>query len=440
MNAQRGKSSAIEVYHDEDMCTNKPNLPVMASSKVPAVFRNKTTTDFAKQGKRMALAEIVPTTNASNVQNQVKFDDDDSVKFPVVRCFAKTDELVKPENKFFKYKRVEVPNAEGQQSHFHQLRGEETNRSYEKSTIWSPLRDSSFTSGPDYSPMMLDQSRVNDENDERLAQIALTSNTYLVPEYATQIYSHLLNLEVKMRPKSSYMKRQPDITSNMRTIVVDWLVEVCEEYKLETETLYLAISYLDRFLSSMSVVRSKLQLVGTAALFIASKYEEIYPPDLKEFVYITDTTYTKRQVLRMEHLILEVLAFDLTTPTAHAFLERLIAIFYSKTFTSEPKRTADLSRFLCELTLLDGDQFLCYLPSQVSCAAFALAKYTMGQEPWSDLLIEISGYEESSFGECYHSIHALYAQSTTLKHQAIRDKYKSPKFNCVSLITPPQPL
>ena len=56
----------------------------------------------------------------------------------------------------------------------------------------------------------------------------------------------------------------------------------------------------------MSVLRGKLQLVGTAAMFIAAKFEEIYPPDLAEFVYITDDTYSKKQVLRMEHLILKV--------------------------------------------------------------------------------------------------------------------------------------
>lgn len=66
------------------------------------------------------------------------------------------------------------------------------------------------------------------------------------------------------------MRKQPDITHNMRTILVDWLVEVSEEYKLQTETLYLAINYIDRFLSYMSVVRAKLQLVGTAAMFIAA--------------------------------------------------------------------------------------------------------------------------------------------------------------------------
>ena len=80
----------------------------------------------------------------------------------------------------------------------------------------------------------------------------------------------LLLSQVKMRPKAGYMKKQPDITGSMRAILVDWLVEVGEEYKLQNETLYLAVNYIDRFLSSMSVLRGKLQLVGTAAMLLAS--------------------------------------------------------------------------------------------------------------------------------------------------------------------------
>jgi len=66
------------------------------------------------------------------------------------------------------------------------------------------------------------------------------------------------------------MRRQPDVTYSMRAILVDWLVEVAQEYKLQNETLYLAVSFIDRFLSLMSVVRAKLQLLGTAAMFVAS--------------------------------------------------------------------------------------------------------------------------------------------------------------------------
>lgn len=77
-------------------------------------------------------------------------------------------------------------------------------------------------------------------------------------------------LQLRNRPKPGYMKKQQDITSSMRSILVDWLVEVSEEYKLHRETLFLAVNYIDRFLSQMSVQRSKLQLVGAASMFLAS--------------------------------------------------------------------------------------------------------------------------------------------------------------------------
>ena len=66
------------------------------------------------------------------------------------------------------------------------------------------------------------------------------------------------------------MDKQADITFPMRSILVDWLVEVGEEFECRTETIYLACNYVDRFLSFMSVQRAKLQLVGAASLFIAS--------------------------------------------------------------------------------------------------------------------------------------------------------------------------
>lgn len=65
-------------------------------------------------------------------------------------------------------------------------------------------------------------------------------------EYSRDIYGYLRDQELKFRPKANYMEKQPDITSSMRTILVDWLVEVADEYKLHAETLFLAVSYVDR--------------------------------------------------------------------------------------------------------------------------------------------------------------------------------------------------
>ena len=97
----------------------------------------------------------------------------------------------------------------------------------------------------------------------------------------------------------------------MRTILVDWLVEVHLKFKLVPETLFLTINLIDRFLALEQIHRSKLQLVGVSAMLIASKYEEIYAPIVKDFVYITDNAYTSKGILTMERNLLSKLDFNM---------------------------------------------------------------------------------------------------------------------------------
>ena len=89
------------------------------------------------------------------------------------------------------------------------------------------------------------------------------------------------------------MSAQTDINASMREILVDWLIEVHLKFKLLPETLYLTVNLIDRYLEKQNVLRNKLQLVGVTAMLIASKYEEIYPPIVTDFVYITDNAYDK---------------------------------------------------------------------------------------------------------------------------------------------------
>lgn len=78
-------------------------------------------------------------------------------------------------------------------------------------------------------------------------------------------------METKRRPVPNYLEKvQKEVTANMRGVLVDWLVEVAEEYKLLPDTLYLAISYIDRFLSLNVVHKQKLQLLGVSSMLIAS--------------------------------------------------------------------------------------------------------------------------------------------------------------------------
>jgi len=92
------------------------------------------------------------------------------------------------------------------------------------------------------------------------------------------------------------MTSQNDINEKMRAILIDWLVDVNVKFKLVPECLFMTWNIIDRYLTIKQVTRHKLQLVGVAALLIACKYEEIYPPALKEFVAICDKAYTPKQI------------------------------------------------------------------------------------------------------------------------------------------------
>lgn len=107
-------------------------------------------------------------------------------------------------------------------------------------------------------------------------------------------------------------------------ILIDWLVEVHRKFELNPETLYLTINVVDRFLSMKTVSRKELQLVGISSMLIASKYEEIWAPEVNDFVFISDNAYVREQVLVMEKAILERLEWYLTVPTPYVFLVRYI--------------------------------------------------------------------------------------------------------------------
>ena len=287
------------------------------------------------------------------------------------------------------------------------------------------------------SPMLLDSSPQIQpkvaEDPEEMAK-TLFEKVIGVPEYSAEIYAYLREAELRNRPRFNYMKKQPDITVSMRSILIDWLVEVAEEYKLHRETLFLAVNYIDRFLSQMSVLRGKLQLVGAASMFLASKYEEIYPPEVGEFVYITDDTYKAKQVLRMEHLILKVLSFDVAIPTINCFCEK-----FAKESGCDDK-TLSLAMYLAELTLVEADPFLKYIPSVTAAATLCLSRHTQGLEAWPESLACLTGYTVQDLSECLHDLHMLFCRSLNSPQQAVREKYKQSKYQMVSTLSPPMDL
>ncbi|XP_065853678.1 cyclin-A3-4-like [Euphorbia lathyris] len=273
-----------------------------------------------------------------------------------------------------------------------------------------------------------DASKLNPSKDE-------TADPQICRAYASDIYQYLLKLEAdpEKRPLPDYIETvQKDVTANMRGILVDWLVEVAEEYKLVSDTLHMTISYVDRFLSLNVLNRQKLQLLGVSSMLIAAKYEEINPPNVEDFCYITDNTFTKEEVVKMEADILKSLKFELGSPTIKTFLRKHTRVA-QEDYKSLNLQLEFLGYYLAELSLLD---FNCvkFLPSLVAASAIFLARFTIRPKmhPWNTSLEQCTGYKSCDLKECVLIIHDLYLSRKGAGLHAVRDKYKQHKFKCVA--------
>lgn len=162
------------------------------------------------------------------------------------------------------------------------------------------------------------------------------------------------------------MDYQVDINVKMRAILVDWLVEVHMKFKLNPETLYLCVNIIDRYCSLEQVLRTKLQLIGVTSLLLACKHEEIYPPEVRDCVYITDRAYDRQEVLDMEQTILRVLNWRLYRPTAYSFLDRFLSL------TKASPMTRHAATYYLERTLQEHE-LLNFRPSMVCASAVILA-------------------------------------------------------------------
>ncbi|DBA13466.1 TPA: hypothetical protein GDO54_018529 [Pyxicephalus adspersus] len=253
-------------------------------------------------------------------------------------------------------------------------------------------------------------------------------NPQLCSEYVMDIYNYLRQLEVQQSIRPKYLEGM-EINERMRAILVDWLVQVSSRFQLLQETLYMGIAIMDRFLQVQPVSRGKLQLVGVTSLFVASKYEEMYSPEVADFVYITDNAYTASQIREMEMLILRELNFDLGRPLPLHFLRRA-----SKSCSADAEQHT-LAKYLMELTLVDYEM-VHFPPSEIAASALCLAHKVLGVGSWAATQHYYTGYSEEDLTLCMKHMakNVVKVNQNQTKHVAVRNKYASSKLMKISTI------
>lgn len=260
-------------------------------------------------------------------------------------------------------------------------------------------------------------------------------NPQLVVEYVQDIYAYLRFLEKEQNVIANYLNHQKVIMPKMRAVLVDWLVGVHLQFRLLPETMYTAVAILDRYMQQevASVTRNTLQLVGVGAMLIASKYEEIYAPEVKDFVYITDKAYTEKEILKMELKILDSLKFNLGRPLPLHFLRRA-----SKAGGVEAS-THTLAKYIMELSLPEYE-LISLPPSLLAAASLALSIRILEpgissmKEVWSPALQHYTRYQLSELTSAVEKLASLLIAAPTAKLSAVYSKYSNKKFFKISRI------
>eukprot|EP00814_Leptocylindrus_danicus_P010872 CAMPEP_0116020402 /NCGR_PEP_ID=MMETSP0321-20121206/9773_1 /TAXON_ID=163516 /ORGANISM="Leptocylindrus danicus var. danicus, Strain B650" /LENGTH=434 /DNA_ID=CAMNT_0003491081 /DNA_START=840 /DNA_END=2144 /DNA_ORIENTATION=- len=399
---------------------------------------------------RTALGDVANTTkrkNKSDTENKaVKKAATKRLKTTTTRTFTiGTDNEAKPaETKKPRASKMKIPRIGRRRSP--RLSGESSN----SLSVQQPLPTEDDESNC-LVPEQFRLQRSNFDNKSFTSGIAkhdekIAKDELKVANYITDLFQNLYHEEETGRSRM-YMDDQPDINAKMRSILIDWLVEVHMKFRLVPETLYLCVNIIDRYCSkNLSIKRSKLQLVGVTALFVACKYEEIYPPEVRDCVYITDRAYDRDEVVEMEQHILKILEWKIYVPTAYPFLMRFLDLCNA----SELARVA--ANYYLERTLQEHDMLI-YRPSVVSAAAVIMAinnedvymeenNRKMSRQPgMPELLMEYTNFDEGEIRQCIANIaKKVSEEQVTMSNRqliAVKRKYDQEKYQNISCLPNP---
>ncbi|CAF2748745.1 unnamed protein product [Rotaria sp. Silwood2] len=217
-----------------------------------------------------------------------------------------------------------------------------------------------------------------DDNFESLTDIPIEfdcdsgdlNNIITVSELVVDICKYWKELEqhTPIRQNFLFHRREGTASPQNRSVLIDWLYQVHDRFKLLSDTFHMTIHLIDRYLQIVDVSKHELQLIGSTALLLACKYEEMAIPGMNDFVYVSDNAYSKEDMKEMERRMISTLSFDLGRPLSINYLRR-----YSKIIQATDIEHT-LGKYLLDLTFIDH-AFSHILPSYISACASFLSRY-----------------------------------------------------------------
>jgi hypothetical protein len=278
-------------------------------------------------------------------------------------------------------------------------------------------------------PVVYDENTPPIEELERLGDPNEPRDVY---EFDLEIFRFMLQAERESLPSPTMFDHQTNITPRMRAMVLDWLVEVHRKMKMRTDTLYLTTRLIDQYLTATDLDKSRLQRLACAALLIAAKSGEIYPPTVNDLVLLADKSFTGIALSRMEASLFSVVQFHVDPILPSMFLKRFLRL------VNPDDKLSMLAYFILEASLMDQD-FVGVLPSKVAAGATCLA-VTLERGPgnWGPREEVNTGYLAADLIGIVQKLLQTIATLATGRFHAIRKKYATPSMFKVSAMSYPE--
>jgi len=246
-----------------------------------------------------------------------------------------------------------------------------------------------------------------------------------VAEFANDIYWGMRDMEKSYMVSPDYLQQvQKELKDTSRAFLVEWLIDVHRKFRLMAETLYVTVSIVDRFLAAHEIRKSQLHIVGVSAVLIATKYEEIYPPELKDLIQIAENKFTKAEVLTMETTVLSALHFDFMAPSSYRFLER----FRKLSASAGDERVFFFAQYINEICLLDIS-LIKHLPSHVAAASLIIAlKKMKGFNCWTKQMEQSTGIKEADLRGTVEDVKSFVNEVNPKFLETLRYKFSKPEY------------
>ncbi|XP_075771377.1 cyclin-P isoform X3 [Pelodiscus sinensis] len=259
---------------------------------------------------------------------------------------------------------------------------------------------------------------------EELGQALVSMDMALEQEYAWDIFTSMLQKQSGHVFRSWQMPRA--VTAEMRALVVDWLVQVHEYLSLADDTLYLAVYLMNAYMKVARVRVPALQLLSVTCLFVACKVEECTFPEPAELCFMTEDSFSRRELLRMERKVLSRLDFQLHYTNPVHLLQLLAALGRC------PPEVHHLAMYFMELSLMEVD-CVAFEPAQLAAAALCLAQRVLqeagagGSGAGPEGSMPLCLYSEAALGAVHHSMARAVLRAGASSLRATFLKYSRPQ-------------